>query len=311
MITRNRFLKLSGAGCASLLIPSFSSASPDSSKFYFAIIADTHIIDSYYQGPENNPEDTESILKTTERLVSARSLINSLQPSMEKAFLVGDYFHNYPSKDIDFYFQHETRLDKAKALTDAFAMPVHVGFGNHDYAVNSVPRETSHELFRRKFGLKPYYTVEYHGWKFIHLNNFLGNTWDVKHPQFDKGIGSLGEEQLNWFEAELQQNKPSFVFIHFPLQIVQPVEVKDYGVHALIKRHRESIQRVVSGHWHKWFDFGRTYGPPHLVMAATRYDPNAYLIVEADLKTVTHQLLNIGLVDWNTHYSAPYKGHSA
>ena len=43
-------------------------------------------------------------------------------------------------------------------------------------------------------------------------------------------------------------------------------------------------------------------------MAATRYDPNAYLIVEADLKTVSHELLNLGLVDWNTHYSQPYKG---
>jgi UDP-2,3-diacylglucosamine pyrophosphatase LpxH len=271
----------------------------------------THIIDRYYEGPENNPEDTESILKTTERLESARSLINSLEPRMEKVFLVGDYFHNYPSDDVDFYFQHETRLDRAKALTDAFTMPVHVGFGNHDYAANKMPRETSHELFRRKFGLKPYYTVEHHGWKFIHLNNFLGDTWNVKHPRFDKGVGSLGEEQLNWFEAELRQDKPSFVFIHYPLQIVQPVEVKDYGVHALIKRHREAIQRVVSGHWHKWFDFGRTYGPQHLVMAATRYDPNAYLIVEADLKSVTHNLLNIGLVDWNTHYSAPYLGHNA
>ena len=52
---------------------------------------------------------------------------------MEKVFLVGDYFHNYPSPDIDFYFQHETRIDKAKALTDEFKMPLHAGFGNHDY----------------------------------------------------------------------------------------------------------------------------------------------------------------------------------
>jgi hypothetical protein len=311
MMTRNQFLKVGGAGAASVLIPPFSSAKPDSSKFYFAIIADTHIIDRYYKGPENSPEDTESILKTTERLESVRSVINSLQPRMEKVFLVGDYFHNYPSADIDFYFQNETRLDKAKALTDAFEMPVHAGFGNHDYWADGMPRETSHELFRRKFGLKPYYTVEHRGWKFIHLNNFLGDTWNKGHAQFNPAAGSLGEEQLNWFEAELQQKKPSLVFIHYPLSIVQPVEVKDYGVHTLIKRHRESIQRVVSGHWHKWYEFGRTYGPQHLVMAATRYDPNAYLIVEANLKTVSHNLLNIDLVDWNTHYSAAYTGHAA
>jgi hypothetical protein len=251
------------------------------------------------------------MFKTTERLISARTLINSLQPRMEKVFLVGDYFHNYPSPDIDFYFQNQTRIDKAKELTDAFQMPVHVGFGNHDYGVPKVPRETSHELFRRKLGLQPYYTVEHRGWKFIHLNNFLGDTWNKGHARFDTKMGSLGEEQLNWFEAELQQHKPSFVFIHYPLSIVQPKEVKDYGVHALLKRHRDSIQRVVSGHWHRWFEFGRSYGPQHLVMAATRYDANAYLIVEADAKAVRHELLNLDLVDWNTHFSLPYKKSAA
>lgn len=74
--------------------------------FYFAIIADTHIIDEFYKGPEGNALDTETIFKTTERLTSARNLINSLNPPMEKVFLVGDYFHNYPSADRDFYFKH-------------------------------------------------------------------------------------------------------------------------------------------------------------------------------------------------------------
>jgi len=292
---------------ASLAIRPFASAAPDPSKFYFAVIADSHIIDNYYKGPENSPEDTESMFKTAERLTSARNLINSLQPRMEQVFLVGDYFHNYPSGDVDFYFQNETRLDHAKALTDGFQMPFHAGFGNHDYAVGMISRENSHELFRRKFGLKPYYSVEHRGWKFIHLNNFLGDTWKKGHAKFNTGVGSLGEEQVNWFEAELRENKPSFVFIHFPLTIVAPEEVKDYGVHSLIKKHRDTIQRVVSGHWHRWFEFGRSFGPQHLVMAATRYDPNAYLIVEADTRAVRHELLNIGLVDWNTHYSQPYK----
>ncbi len=307
MITRKNFLRIAAAGGASLAVRPFASAAPDPSKFYFALIADTHIIDGFYKGPESNAEDTESMFKTTDRLESARGVINSLQPRIEQVFLVGDYFHDYPSPDIDFYFQNETRLDRAKALTDGFKMPVHAGFGNHDYSVKKMSRENSHELFRRKFGLKPYYSVEHKGWKFIHLNNFLGDTWTRGHAKFNPAMGSLGEEQLNWFEAELSQNKPSFVFIHYPLSIVAPLEVKDYGVHFLIKRHRDTIQRVVSGHWHRWFEFGRSFGPQHLVMAATRYDPNAYLIVEADTKAVKHELLNIGLVDWNTHFSAPWK----
>jgi hypothetical protein len=308
VIDRNQFLRIAGAGAASLAIRPFASAAPDASKFYFAIIADTHIIDSYYKGPESNREDTESMFKTSERLIAARDLIDSLQPRMEKVFLVGDYFHNYPSPDIDFYFRNETRIDRAKALTDAFKAPFHPGFGNQDYGLKFISRENSHELFRRKLGVKPYYSVEHRGWKFIHLNNFLGNTWTIGNAAFNPTLGSLGEEQLNWFEAELRERKPSFVFIHYPLTIVSTDEVKDYGVHTLIKRHKDTIQRVVSGHWHKWFEFGRTFGPPHLVMAATRYDPNAYLIVEADTKKVSHELLNLNLVDWNTHYSKPYHG---
>jgi hypothetical protein len=311
LITRKKFLRIGAAAAASLAIRPFAHAQPGSSKFYFAIIADTHIIDSFYKGPEGNKEDTESIWKTTERLTSARTLINSLEPKMEKVFLVGDYFHNYPSPDIDFYFKNQTRLDNAKELTDAFKMPVHVGFGNHDYSVPKISREHSHELFRRKFGLQPYYSVELHAWKFIHLNNFLGDTWNKDHAGFNKGVGSLGEKQLNWFEAELQQNKPSFVFIHYPLQIVKPAEVKDYGVYGLLKQHADTIQRVISGHRHRWHDFDRSYGPQHLVMAATRYDPNAYLIVEADTKAVRHELLNLDLVKWDTHYSAPYKPHAS
>jgi hypothetical protein len=42
-------------------------------------------------------------------------------------------------------------------------------------------------------------------------------------------------------------------------------------------------------------------------MAATRYDPNAYLIVRIEPKAVRHELLNLDLVDWNTHFAAPYR----
>jgi predicted MPP superfamily phosphohydrolase len=305
MITRRRLLQVGGAGIVAL--PSFLEARPDEQKFYFAVIADTHIIDDYYRGPEGSPEDTASIFKTRERLIAARDTINTLRPAMDLVILVGDYFHDYPSTDIDFFFQHRTRIDEAKALTAGFHAPVHVGFGNHDYAVPQVSRDATHELFRRKLSLAPYYSIEHRGWKFVHLNNFVGDTWQAGHSRFDKGIGSLGEAQLNWLEAELRQHKPTFVFVHYPLTIVSPTERADYGLHAILKAHKDTVQRVISGHWHRWFEFGRSFGPPHLVIAATRYDPNAYLIVEVDAASATHTLLNLDLVDWNTHYSRPYK----
>jgi predicted MPP superfamily phosphohydrolase len=310
-ISRHEFIRLGGAAVASVCFGPLAAEAVGADAadvFHVAFVADSHVIDDFYVGPENSPEDTESIFKTAERLTAARGVINRLRPKIERVFLIGDYFHDYPSDDIDFYFKNQTRIDRAKAITDGFEMPVHVGFGNHDYAVQRVSRAASHELFRRKLGLSPYYAVEHRGFKFVHLNNFLGDTWAKGHADFNPAVGSLGEEQLNWLEAQLDERKPTFVFVHFPLYIVKPKEIGDYGLHALLKRHRDTVQLVVSGHWHRWFDFGRSYGPPHLVMAATRYDPNAYLIVRIDTARARHELLNLDLVDWNTHFAAPYPG---
>ncbi len=304
MLTRRRFLRTTGAGL--LAWPSFLDARADGHAFHIGVIADTHIIDGYYRGPESNAEDTESMFLTHDRLMAARAALNALKPSLDLVFLVGDYFHDYPSPDVDFYFQHETRIDHAKALTDGFRVPVHVGFGNHDYAVPQVSRDVTHELFRRKLSLQPYYAVDHRGWKFIHVNNFLGNTWLVNHEAYNKRLGSLGEEQLAWLDAQLAERKPSFVFVHFPLSAIVPAEYRDMGLHSVLKRHAATVQRVISGHWHRWVDVGQEFGPPHLVIAATRYDPDAYLIVEVDTRAASHRLLNLDLVEWNTHFARPY-----
>ena len=185
-------------------------------------------------------------------------------------------------------------------------MPVHVGFGNHDYAVPNVSREMSHRLFEAKFAAKPYSSVEHKGYKFVHLNNFLGTTWGPQSTQLDRQMGSLGQEQLNWFEAELQERKPTFVFIHYPLWFCNATEFSDYGLHPLLRKYQETIQFVVAGHYHKWVDFAHTYGPQHYVIAATRYDPNAYMLIEIDREQKTWRFLNESLVEWSTHYSRPY-----
>ena len=315
MLDRRQFAALASASLGNLLTQKLwaeqvrAAASPD--KFYFALVADTHIIDNFYvKGSENGVEDNESILVTTPRLTSARDLINSLDPAIEQVFLIGDYFHNYPSTDYDFYFQNTTRLDNAKAISDGFKMPVHLGFGNHDYDVRRVPREMSHRLFKAKFNAEPYSVLDYKGYKFIHLNNFLGSTQDHTSPDFNPGIGSLGEEQLQWFEAQLQQHKPTFVFIHYPLIANKPTEFADYGLYPLLNKYQDNIQLVVSGHVHKWIDFGHIFGPQHYTMAATRYDPNAYMLLEVDTKKATWRFMNIDLVEWDTHYSKPYHSSS-
>ena len=63
---------------------------------------------------------------------------------------------------------------------------------------------------------------------------------------------------------------------------------------------------MVSGHQHKWVDYHRDYRPQHYIMAATRYDPNAYMLMEVDTKHVTWRFMNESLVEWSTHYSKAY-----
>ena len=312
MMNRRQFAATSAASLGSLLTRQLwaeqarLSAHPD--KFYIALVADPHIIDKFYvPGSENGLEDNESILVTTPRLTAARDLINSLQPAIEQVFIIGDYFHNYPSPDYDFYFTNTTRLDNAKTITDGFSMPVHLGFGNHDYDVRRIPREMSHRLFAAKFKATPYSVLDYKGSKFIHLNNFLGSTQDRGSKDFNPNIGSLGEEQLQWFEAQLRLAKPTFVFIHYPLIQDVPAEFSDFGLHPLLRKYKDTIQLVVSGHLHKWIDLAHSYGPQHYVMAATRYDPNAYMLLEIDTRANSWRFMNQSLVEWSTHYSQPYR----
>jgi hypothetical protein len=88
---------------------------------------------------------------------------------------------------------------------------------------------------------------------------------------------------------------------------VQATEFGDYGLQPLLRKYQDTIQLVVSGHLHKWIDFAHTYGPQHYVMAATRYDPNAYMLMEVDTRRGTWRFMNESLVEWSTHYSKPYR----
>lgn len=315
MFTRRSFLQQGAAATGSALLssaPLAQAAETGSETSVFAVVADSHVIDQFYvPGSENGPEDNDSILRANQRLITARNTINSVRlrngQAVEQVFLVGDCFHNYPSADYDFYERNETRIDVCRGILDGFQAPVHLGFGNHDYDVPRVSREMSHRLFAEKLKARPYSSLNWNGLRFLHLNNFLGATWDEHSTQFNKGVGSLGEEQLQWAEAELAARKPTVVFIHYPLWIVNATEIRDFGLHPLLQRHKDTILVVLSGHWHKWVDFAHTYGPQHIVSAATRYDPNAFMLFEADSHAGTVRWLDRNRAEWSTHFATPYR----
>jgi hypothetical protein len=312
-MTRRSFNALSAASLGAALVPSWlSSAAAEEKPFHFAVVSDSHVIDKFYKpGSENGVEDNESILKANDRLVMARDTINNIRfkdgSVVDQVFVPGDVFHNYPSADYDFYFKNETRIDIARKLMDGFKAPVHLGFGNHDYDEHGKPGVSiamSNRLIKEKLRSDPYSAVDYRGFRFVILNNFLGKTWE---PGGDKRFGSLGEEQLQWAEAQFAERKPTVVFIHYPLWIVAPVEIKDFGLHPLLRKYKDTIQIVIAGHWHKWVDFAHTYGPQHTVTAATRYDPNAFMIFRADAKKGTIEWIDQNRAEWSTHFATPYR----
>ncbi len=280
--------------------------------FYFAVISDTHVIDKFYvAGSENGAEDNESILKANDRLVAARDAINAIRfrdgHRVEQVFLPGDVFHNYPSADYDYYFKNKTRIDIARETLNGFHAPVSIGFGNHDYDGDGrVSREMSHRLFKEKFDVTPYHAIQEGGFTFMQLNNFLGETWAPGSR--NKQMGSLGETQLQWAEALLAQRRPTVVFIHYPLWLQMPTEVRDFGLHPLLRKYQDTILVVIAGHWHKWVDFARTYGPQHYVTAATRYDANSFMLFRADGRKGTVEWVDRNRVEWSTHFSKPLPG---
>lgn len=138
MFNRRQFTTLAGASLGSLLTQKLRpeqarmTHSPD--KFYFALVADTHIIDDFYvKGSENGVEDNESILVPTPRFT-----LWKWSPIRKTCSIAGCRLLMRSRAEV---FRHTTRLDNAKAISDQFNMPVHLGFGNHDYDVHRISRK--------------------------------------------------------------------------------------------------------------------------------------------------------------------------
>ncbi len=258
----------------------------DSPIFRFVVLADTHIIDEYYTGSETSIYNTEAYL------TQIQSYINEFPETLDMILICGDVVHNYPSSDWDFLMDTRTRFDIASDLIDGFDIPVYIGFGNHDYDIRNVTRDFTHKLYKEKFGVDPYYYVDHKGYRFIHINNFLGDTWNPESELYDTDFGSLGADQLEWLENLLKEGKPTFLFLHYMLPLIQEDEFGDSDLKDLIKQYGDTIEFVFSGHTHTWMDLGDDFGAPNWVVASCRYDPDAYLFVEVNTQTGEFYFLN-------------------
>lgn len=271
-----------------------ADAAAVASTFRFAVITDTHVIDEWYEGPEGNELDTESMQYTNERMDAVIERINNLENPVDLVLHVGDLVHTLDTPngpDLDFQYANRTSVDMAAEKLARLRVPHRVCWGNHDYEFRDIDREDTHDLFAEKVGdvMTPYGVLEHRGWKFITLNSYLGETHANRQSQMN---GSLGEEQLLWLEAQLHERKPTMIFLHQMLQIMEQQEVSDFGLHGLLRQYEDTIPWVIAGHTHRWLPFGRQYGPQHMVMGATRYDEDCFIVGEIDTEGGGVSLLN-------------------
>ena len=317
LLSRRSFLKQSSKGLAYLALNTTLPNIIDLSQrdyFYFGVLSDTHIIDDQYLN-DSSWFTNLTIHKANSRFKQVQTTLNQLDVPLDMVFITGDFIHNHPSQNWDYYFKNHTRFDAAREIIDGFNVPVYPGLGNHDYSIDklkttdprSIRKEFTHDLFRNKFGVEPYYSIHHKGHRFIHLNNFLGNTYRAGHEQCNLTKGSFGEIQLNWLQAELESREPTFLFTHYPMQLLQRKEFADLGLSRLLKKYNDTVLGVFSGHMHLWLDFRRTFGPRHMVTSSTRLDDNSFMVIRVNRRNGSFKVLNYRRILWQTPWARPYR----
>jgi len=189
-IDRRDFLKLAGFGSvvfASGLVHFGKLASAAEDDFFFVQLSDTHW---GFTGPKVNPDSTGTLKK-------AVAAVNNLKIQPAFIMFTGDLTH---VTDDD--KERRKRLTEFRAIISELKVKdVRFMPGEHDAGLDEG------EAFKEVFG-KTHYTFDYKGVHFIILDN-------VSDPR-----SIIGEEQLEWLNADLKQvkkNSPLVVFTHRPL----------------------------------------------------------------------------------------------
>jgi 3',5'-cyclic AMP phosphodiesterase CpdA len=199
----------------------------------FVQISDTHI--------GFNKEANPDVAATLERSIA---LVNELPEQPALIIHTGDITH----------LSRAAEFDQARALLSKLRVTeLHTTPGEHD-----VIDEGGQEYFGRfgtPSGHRGYYSFDHAGVHFIALINVLNFK--------DKGLGTLGEEQLAWVAEDLKgrsHSTPLVVFAHMPLwPIYEPwgwgtgdapqlmTLLKPFGSVTVLNGHIHQIVQKVEG----------------------------------------------------------------
>lgn len=178
------------------------------------------------------------------------------------------------------------QFDTVQQMLGDVGVPVHFVPGEHDIVDGSDPRP-----FLARFGQgakgEGWYSFDAGGAHFVALVNSI-------HLD-DRGMGTLGADQLAWLRADLagqSASTPIVVFAHFPLWALYPdwgwgtadsaealALLKRFGSVTVLNGHIHQIQQKVEGHvtFHSARSTaypqpapGEGFGPGPLVLPAER-----------------------------------------
>lgn len=217
--------------------------------FQAIVISDTHI---------SNDESKDK------RLAALVEKINSHQfLAVELLLITGDLVSCvYGNKEPNEPDESNNRIKQLQALLGELHIPYYLILGNHDYRFNrsgdsdryfSLEEiEQMEAIWKRDSGIEPYYSFEHQGWKFICLNSMRGR---YMNRHFD-------DEQLDWLEALLNDDKPTILLFHHPLKtdhrriwckskdLITPDNETRFF--SLLENHKLQITAIFVGHGHRW-----------------------------------------------------------
>ena len=193
----------------------------------FLQVSDSHI--GFHLPPNSN------VLGTLEEAIAK---VNAPTLPQKPAFLIhtGDISH----------LSEESQFDDADKVMSQTQLDVHYVPGEHDFL------DAEQKLYRERYGRGTkgagWYSFDANGVHFIGLVNVV----DLKAG----GLGNLGNDQLEWLEADVKDRSastPIVVFAHIPLWTIYPEwgwGTED-GAQALSYLKKFGSVTVLNGHIHQ------------------------------------------------------------
>jgi 3',5'-cyclic-AMP phosphodiesterase len=216
-----------GGVLSSRLITDASAADAAAASFTFVQISDTHI---GFKG-EANKDAAATLQEVVDR-------VNRLQPAPAFVLHTGDQTHGQKAGAFDTVAE----ILKTVKTERVFYVP-----GEHDVFLDG-GKEYLARYGKGTVDNRGWQSFDYKGTHFVGLVNVLRYKGE--------GMGSLGDEQIEWLEkdvAPLSSSTPIVVFSHVPLWAVYPQWgwTTDDAERALAHLRRFGSTTVLNGHIHQ------------------------------------------------------------